>query len=135
RWQASEPDPRSTFAEALELARELGSPERLARATLGAGGRFYAPAATDPDYTRLLEEALAALGPGDSALRVRLLARLAENLVLAQPEEQALVFADEALGMARRLAEPGALATALMGRHAALLHVENAPERRRLGEE
>lgn len=135
RWQASEPDPRSTFAEALELARELGSPERLARATLGAGGRFYAPAATDLGYTRLLDQAFAALGPGDSALRVRLLARLAENLIFAEPVEHALAFADEALDMARRLAEPRALATALMGRHAALLHVAHAADRRRLGEE
>jgi hypothetical protein len=135
RWQASEPDPRSTFSQALELARELGSPERLARATLGAGGRFYAPAASDPDYTQLLDEALAALGPGDSTLRVRLLARLAENLIFTQPLDHSLAFAEEALGMARRLAEPSALAAALMGRHAALLHAEHAPERRRIGEE
>ena len=79
RWQASEPDPRATFAQALELARELGSPDRLARAALGAGGRFYAPVGTDFAYADLLDEVLAALGPGDSALRVRVLARLAET--------------------------------------------------------
>jgi tetratricopeptide (TPR) repeat protein len=56
------------------------------------------------------------------------LARLAENLVLAQPA-QALELADKALGMARRLAEPTSLAAALMGRHAALLDIEHAPER------
>ena len=85
RWQASEPDPRSVFVQAVELARGLGSPERLARAVLGAGGRFYAPGATDRVYIGLLEEALAALEPGDSTLRVRLLARLAENLVFEEP--------------------------------------------------
>jgi AAA ATPase domain len=135
RWQASEPNPRSAFAEALTLARELGSPERLARATLGVGGRFYAPAAIDANYTELLEEALVSLGPGDTALRARLLARLAENLVFVPPPERAQAFADDALDMARRVAEPSALAAALMGRHAALLHIEHAPERRRLGEE
>ena len=135
RWQASLPDPRSTFAQALELAHELGSPDRLARAALGAGGRFYAPAAPDVAYAELLERALAALGPGDSTLRVRVLARLAENLVFAPAPEQALERANAALGMARRLAEPTALAAALLGRHAALLDVEHAAERRRIGEE
>ena len=133
RWQASEPDPRSTFAQALELARELGSADRLARAALGAGGRFYAPVATDFAYTDLLDDVLVALGPDDGALKVRVLARLAENLVLAQPA-QALELAEEAVGMARRLAEPNSLAAALMGRHAALLHVEHAAERRRIAE-
>ena len=65
---------------------------------------------------------------------MRVLARLAENLVLAQPA-QALELADKALGMARRLGEPTSLAAALMGRHAALLHVEHAAERVRIGEE
>ena len=37
--------------------------------------------------------------------------------------------------MAQRLADPSTLAAALMGRHAALLHVEHASERRRIGEE
>jgi hypothetical protein len=135
RWQASEPDPRATFARAVELARELDSPGRLARAALGAGGRFYAPVDPDFDYIDLLEEVLTALEPGDSTLRVRLLARLAENLVLVAPADRASTAAGEAVDMARRLGEPGALAAALMGRHAALLHVEHATERRRLGEE
>jgi tetratricopeptide (TPR) repeat protein len=135
RWQASLPNARATFAEALELARDLGSPERMARAALGAGGRFYAPAAPDLGYADLLEEVLAALGPTDSSLRVRLLARLAENLVFAEPSMQAIEPAEEALDMARRLAEPTALAAALFGRHAALLDVEHAAKRRRIGEE
>ena len=135
RWQASEPDPRSTFVEAVELARRLASPGRLARAALGAGGRFYAPGATDEAYIELLEEALTALEPGDSVLRVRLLARLAEKLVFAQPPERAGELAADAVGMARRLGEAGALAAALMGRHAALLHAEHTQERRRVGEQ
>jgi eukaryotic-like serine/threonine-protein kinase len=135
RWQASEPDPRATFMHAVELARELSSSERLARAALGAGGRFYAPVATDDAYVGLLEEALAALDPGDSVLRVQVLARLAENLVFAQPPERADEPAAEAVAMARRLGEAGALVAALMGRHAALLPAEHAHERRRIGEE
>jgi AAA ATPase domain len=135
RWQASEPDPRSPFMQAVELARRLTSSERLARAALGAGGRFYAPGATDAAAIELLEETLASLEPGDSVLRVRILARLAEKLVFAQPPDRAAQPAAEAVGMARRLGEPSALAAALMGRHAALLYTEHAHERRRLGEQ
>ena len=135
RWQASERDPRATYAEAVELARRLDSSDRLARAVLGAGGRFYAPGATDDAYIDLLEEALAALEPGDSVLRVQLLARLAEKLVFAEPPERAGELAAEAIDMARRLGEAGALAAALMGRHAVLLHTEHAAERRRVGEQ
>jgi RecA/RadA recombinase len=135
RWQASERDPRATYAEAVELARRLDSSDRLARAVLGAGGRFYAPGATDEAYIDLLEETLAALEPGDSVLRVEVLARLAEKLVFADPPQRAGELADEAFGMARRLGEAGALAAALMGRHAALLHPEHARERRRVGEQ
>jgi AAA ATPase domain len=135
RWQASEPDPRSTFEQALELARGLGSPERLAKAALGVGGRFYAPGTTDCAYVELLEEALATVEPGDSALRVRVLSRLAENLVFAPPPERAGELARDAVEMARRLGEPDALAAALMARHAALLHARHAPERLRIGEQ
>jgi hypothetical protein len=135
RWQASEPDPRSTYAQAVKLARGLGSADRLARAALGAGGRFYAPGAVDRAYVNLLKEALAALEPGDSALRVRLLSRLAENLVFASPPERADELAREAVAMARRLGEPAALTAALMARHAALLHTEHAHKRVRLVEQ
>ena len=86
RWQASRPDRSSTFMQAIELARGLGSADRLARAALGAGGRFYAPGAIDLREIELFDEALAELPPGDSALRVRLLARQAENLVCAEPQ-------------------------------------------------
>ena len=76
-----------------------------------------------------------ALGPGDSVLRVRVLARLAEKLVFAEPPERAVELADEAVAMARRLGEPEALAAALMGRHAARLYAGHAPERHRIGEQ
>jgi hypothetical protein len=66
---------------------------------------------------------------------VQLLARLAEKLVFAQPPQRAGELAAEATSMARRLGEAGALAAALMGRHAALLHAEHATERRRVGEQ
>ena len=135
RWQASERGPRLAFEMAAALARELGSAERLARAALGAGGRYYAPGIPDPPYVALLEEALATLEPADSVLRVRLLARLAENQSVLEPTGPAATSARDAIAMARRIGEPSALATALMSMHAARLHSEHAAERRRLAEE
>ena len=67
RWQASEPGARAAFDEAAELARQEDAPEVLARAVLGAGGRFYMPTASDPAYVERLEEALAGLGDADGA--------------------------------------------------------------------
>ena len=135
RWQASERGPRLAFEIAASLARELGSAERLARAALGAGGRYYAPGILDPSYVALLEEALAALEPDDSALRACLLARLAEQLAFTDPTGRAQSLARTAVAMARRLGEPAALSASLMSLHAALLHVEHAAERRRVAEE
>ena len=66
RWQASEPGARDAFDEAAALARRDGAPDVLARAVLGAGGRFYMPTVSDPGYVEQLEEALAALGDADA---------------------------------------------------------------------
>ena len=133
RWQASRPDRSSTFMQAIELARGLGSADRLARAALGAGGRFYAPGAIDLREIELFDEALAELPPGDSALRVRLGTPGREPRV--RRTQVARAMADEAAAMARRLGEPEALAAALVGQHAALLHADHAKQRRRLAEE
>jgi DNA-binding SARP family transcriptional activator/RecA/RadA recombinase len=126
RWQASEPGARAAFDEAVEVSRD---PEILARAALGAGGRFYMPVTSDPAYVARLEEALAALGDAEGPLRARLLARLAEHLALAGAGDRPARLGAEAVAMARRVGEDGALAAALMGQHAALLDIEHAPER------
>jgi predicted ATPase/DNA-binding SARP family transcriptional activator len=130
RWQASEPGARAAFDEAADLSRAEQAPAVLARAVLGAGGRFYMPTAPDPAYVERLEEALAALGDEEEGpLRARLLARLAEHLALADPGDRPARLGAEAVAMARRGGDEGALAAALMGRHAALLDIDHAPER------
>ena len=135
RWQASEPGARAAFDEAAALARSAGAADLLARAALGAGGRFYMPTATDTAYVERLEEALAALGDADGPLRARLLARLAEHLALADTGDRAARLGADAVAMARRGDDDGALAAALMGHHAALLGIEHAPERLQLIDE
>ena len=87
------------------------------------------PVTSDPAYVARLEEALAALGDAEGPLRARLLARLAEHLALAGAGDRPAELGAEAVAMARRVGDDGALAAALMGHHAALLDIEHAPER------
>jgi tetratricopeptide (TPR) repeat protein len=135
RWQASEPGARAAFDEAAELARRHAAPEALARAVLGAGGRLYMPTARDTAYVGRLEEALAALGDHEGPLRARLLARLAEHLALADAGDRPQQLGAEAVAMARRASDDGALAAALLGHHAALLDIDHVEARRELIDE
>ena len=69
---------KDTFLRAAEVARRGGLAEQLGRAALGYGGRWvWTKGRGDPHLLPLLEEAVKALPPDDSALRARLLARLA----------------------------------------------------------
>jgi class 3 adenylate cyclase/tetratricopeptide (TPR) repeat protein len=111
------PAAKETFLEAADAARRAGSPDQLARAALGYGGRFvWARAWGDERLVPLLEEALGALPRGDSPLRVRLLARLAAGpLRDTLPPEPRMAMCREAVGIARRLDDPATLAYALDG--------------------
>ncbi|MDP8942519.1 MAG: AAA family ATPase [Actinomycetota bacterium] len=132
RWQASQPGAREAFEHGAALARRLGSSQALARAALGAGGRFYAPGGVDEGYIQLLEEALHELPDEDAPVRAKLLARLAEKLVFADPGDRSLDLSFEAIEMAMRVGDRDALAAALRARHAALLHVDHLDERLRV---
>ena len=123
---------RTAFAEAARLARGR-SPEQLARAAIGYGGRYYEAGVLDAELIELLREALAELGEG--ALRCRVLARLAEALHFAGELDVALRLSKEALAIARTLGDDGVLATALTARHIALLHVSHVDARIALGRE
>ena len=69
---------KHTFLRAAEVARRGGLAEQLGRAALGYGGRWvWTKGRGDPHLLPLLEEAVRAVPPHDSALRARLLARLA----------------------------------------------------------
>ena len=73
---------RMTFERAIDVARRSADPEMLARAALGyvtalGGFLLYARFPVGGRVVGLLEESLAALPAGDSALRAHLLAHLA----------------------------------------------------------
>jgi tetratricopeptide (TPR) repeat protein len=123
------PAAEAAFGEALPLARALGATEfgdavvryGLVRAEMGI---------LDERLVALLEEAIQALPAEDSALRARLLSRLASGLHLQRGAlSRRRQLADEAAGMARRVGEPTTLAFVLCNRLVALLGPDNLGER------
>jgi hypothetical protein len=89
----------------------------------------------DDERVAMLEEALAALGPEETPLRARLLARLGLELYYSGQAERRLALTDESLELARRLGDPGTLAAALVARHYALWRPETVGERLKVAAE
>jgi DNA-binding SARP family transcriptional activator len=120
----------TTFLEAAQLARSAGFREQLAYAALGYGGRFvWMISGRDENIVPLLEEALHGLGEEDSALRARVLARLAGALRDQPAPERRAELSAEAVEIARRLGDFSTLAYALDGRHSAIWEPDNVEER------
>ena len=108
------PDAKKSFLAAAELARTNALDEQLAQAALGYSGRFpWLRAGDDRQLIPLLKEALAALDRHDSALRVRLTARLAGALRDQPSLEPRVSLAREAVALARELGDSTALGYAL----------------------
>ncbi len=78
---------------------------------------------------RLLEEALQALGAEDSPLRAKTLGGLARALGVTGAQRQALVYGEQAVAMARRLADSELLATNLEAMVSALQGPEHVRQR------
>jgi DNA-binding CsgD family transcriptional regulator len=116
---------RAAYGRAGQLARRIGAPELLARAGLGLG-LVVAGGIVDPVEVGLLEEALEALGEGDSPLRARVAARLARASVYTPEAERRLALSEEAVALARRLCDPATLAAVLFDRHMAIWGAEGA---------
>ena len=136
QWRAGDvPAGRQSFETATDLARRLGDGELLARAALGyvtalGGFLLYARFEVGATGAGLLEEAAAALPEGDSALRARVLARLAVEMYSASvPVERRVAVSEEAIAMARRLGDSEILVGALHARHWALATPEKVQER------
>jgi tetratricopeptide (TPR) repeat protein len=127
---------KETFAGAAEIARSAELPEHTARAALGYGGRFvWARAGGDPLVSRLLRDALDALGEEDSVLKVRVMARLSGTLRDDPAREPRWTISSAALDMARRLGDPATLAYALEARFAAIWEPATLDERLDLTDE
>jgi DNA-binding SARP family transcriptional activator len=123
------------FSEATWIARLHRDPVRVARAALGAAGEAWM-AGLDPNAPAiaLLEEALQLLSVTPSALRARLLARLAVAESMSRPFADVERHADEAMSVARLIGHPATLATALHAR-AVTMDLARLPQRRALADE
>ncbi|MCI0777509.1 MAG: protein kinase, partial [Chloroflexi bacterium] len=125
---------RAAYDRAAEAARELGDPEKLAQAALGSGGTFggfieFEVGVYDEELVSLFEEALHALGPEDSTIRVQLLARLAVALLWSDSRERRESLSLEAIDVANREGDNLSLASALNARIWALSGPDSIDER------
>jgi DNA-binding CsgD family transcriptional regulator/tetratricopeptide (TPR) repeat protein len=101
------------FAAAAEIAREAGDAELLARAAIGFEDACWGEGRAQRPALELLEEASAALGEGESTLRIGLLSALARVLSYRGDHGRAAVIHANATDMARRLGDRRGLATLL----------------------
>ena len=103
---------REILATAADLAREIKEPELLARAALDIETPFvWISGRVDSLEVSLLEDALSAI-PGDQEqLRVKLLSRLALALYWSDDTKRPIQLAEQACENARRIGDPGLLAT------------------------
>ena len=121
---------RATFRDAADAARALGSARLLALAALGYGAAHQmAGGVVDEAVVRFLEEALAAVGEQDPALRARLMARLAMELSFSEQRERRAELSGEAVDIARRVGDASGLGMALVARHWSLWGPGNVKER------
>jgi hypothetical protein len=125
---------RALCVEAAELARRHGASELLARAALEYG-RAFLFGVVDPMLVALLEEALAALDPGEASLRVRLLARHAAALQPAPDPDEPIAQALDALALARTLDDRAVLLETLRSVTSAMADLGDPAARAPLNEE
>src|SRR3954449_12281246 len=113
QMHAGEDAARACLLEAVTLAKQLGDNDLLGRAALSLGGFGLSPGIVDSELVNVLEEALAAADPTDSALRAPLLVRLAVAIYWCNEPDRREALVDEAVAIARRLGDPATLAFVL----------------------
>jgi tetratricopeptide (TPR) repeat protein len=128
-WRSGEGESaRARYLSAAEVARTLGNAELLARAAVGFGV-WDQDDIVDEVLVRLLEEALELLPETDSALRARVMGRLARELRFTAPWDRLEGLSQGSVEMARRVGDTAALAESLVARHWALWGPENTEDR------
>ena len=128
--RAGDPAHRDTLIAACRLARDRGDAGALAAAALSNNrGMFAVIGAVDEDRTAMLEAALEAQGQAETALRARLLANLAVEVVYGRDRDRRHLLSAEALSMARRLGDERTLAQVLLARIVAIWGPDTVEER------
>jgi hypothetical protein len=119
QMQAGGDAARETLKAAIELAIQTGDHELRARAALSLGGFGLSPGIVDEEFVAALEDALAHLPESGTALRARLLVRLAVALYYSPAAERREHLVQEALKIAHDLGDPATLAYVLDQGHIA----------------
>jgi class 3 adenylate cyclase/DNA polymerase III delta prime subunit len=105
--RTGDPAHRQILLDAAAIAAILGDRDRLVAAALAnSRGGFSAAGQVDHQKSAVLEQALDAVGPGDSPERARLLAILGAELYWGADRDRRSALFDESLAIARRLDDP-----------------------------
>jgi class 3 adenylate cyclase/tetratricopeptide (TPR) repeat protein len=120
---------RETLLRAADVAKSLGSTERLIGAALELVHLTHNVGLPAPETVPLLEEALQKLGAEDSPLRARSLGGLARYLGATGEQQKLMVYAPQAVAMARRLSDPQLVAYSLLGMFFTLMGPEHSERR------
>jgi DNA-binding SARP family transcriptional activator len=132
RWSSGEIErAREACRVAADVARSRGDAEQLARAALAFAGpvRLELETQITEELLVLLERALDAMGDTDSALRARIMGRLAAALTWWNEDRRRPELAREAIEMARRVGERSTLADVLSSTYIAIWSPDNLDER------
>jgi class 3 adenylate cyclase/tetratricopeptide (TPR) repeat protein len=117
------------FVRASEVATSLGSTDGLANAAVEFARSAHFGGMTTPNVVLLLEDGLQRLGSEDNPLTAKVLGSLALALGVMGQQQQAMVYAEKGVAMARRYADPGLLAHNLQAMFYALSRPEQAKQR------
>ena len=98
----SDPKGRESLLDAARIARALGQHDKLARAALELAATAHRGGPGDPVVIELLESALAGLPGGDPAMKARVMADLALQLLSPPTLERAAALSEEAVALARK---------------------------------
>ena len=119
RWARRRPRPARTCRRPRSSSRRPSAPRRsasptdLARAARGFEEATWRPGLPGDAAVRLLRDALAGVGEDDSVLRAEVLSSLTRALIFSGALDEAMRVNDQAVAMARRIGDAGALAAAL----------------------
>ena len=106
---------RETLLSAADIARKLGSTESLVRAALELVHMTYTVGLPAPAAVSMLEEVLQSFGAEDSPLKARTLGGLARYLGVTGEQQKLVLYAPQAVAMARRFGDPELVAYNLVG--------------------
>ena len=120
---------QETLLRTANVAQELGSNELLVNALQQLTMNAYEVGLPVTPAVLLLREALLRLPPEDSLVRAKCLNVLARALSMMGSTREALMYAQEGLAMARRLADPESIARNLGGMVCALQSLDHVKER------